>query len=132
MTTVHKPRLLHNDIGDRLESETGKPSGKGKRPADADPPYTVVHAAPTRSTEGGLTDPNQIRQNTFHVVYIGADKDEAQWMQEQSQKALLGWAPTVTGFSPGKIELDQENLFGRSDMDGPTYEIADRYLVYVS
>lgn len=132
MTTVHKPRLLYDAINSRLASETGKSIGEGKRPDSTDPPYAVIHPAPTRSTEGGLTDPNQIRQNTFQVHCVGTTMDEAQWMQEKCQEALIGWAPTVTGFSPGKIELDQEGLTSRSDLDGPTYEIADRYLVYVS
>jgi hypothetical protein len=132
MTTVHKPRLLTDAVAARLAAQTGKSVGEGERPEGASPPYAVVHPAPTRATHGGLTDPNQIRQNTFHVVYVGDTVDEAQWMQEKCQQALLGWAPTVTGFTPGVIELDQENLFSRSDLDGPTYEIADRYLVYVS
>lgn len=132
MTTVHKPRLLHNDIQDRLEDQTGRPVGKGKRPDGASAPYAVLHQTPTRATHGALTDPNQIRRQTFQVVYVGDDIDEAQWMQEQCQAALLGWSPTVTGFSPGAIELDSENLFSRADFDGPTHEIADRYLVYVS
>lgn len=132
MTTVHKPRLLHDAIQTRLESETGKSAGKGKRPDDALPPYMVIFATPTRATEGSLTDPNQIRRQTFQVVYVGDDVDEAQWMQQKAQEALLGWSPTVSGLSPGPVELDNENLFSRTDFDGPTHEIADRYLVYVS
>lgn len=130
MTTVHKPRLLYDSIKTRLETQ--KPTEVGKRPDGVSPPYMVIHPTPTRATEGSLTDPDQIRRQTFQVVYVGDDRNEAQWMQEKAQETLLGWSPSVTGFSPGPVELDNENLFSRTDFDGPTHEIADRYLVYVS
>jgi hypothetical protein len=91
----------------------------------------VLRPAPDRDTYGTLTDANQTRVQTFQVFYVGADMDSAQFLQEAVQTALLGWAPTVAGFSPSRIELDLGDLLGGPDFDGPTYEIADRYLIYV-
>jgi hypothetical protein len=78
-----------------------------------------------------LTDPNQTRIQTFQVFYVGDTMDEAQQLQEDCQTALLGWAPTVAGFTPGPIEFDLADIIHGPDLDGPTYEIADRYLIAV-
>ncbi|MFP4074049.1 MAG: hypothetical protein ACLFVZ_08415 [Actinomycetota bacterium] len=131
MTTVHKPRPLYDAIKTRIADQTGRPCGKGKRPPEAEPPYSVLRAAPDRDSYGTLTDANQTRVRTFQVFYVGDDVDEAQQLQTDCQSALLGWAPTVDGFTPGPIELDQGDLIDGPDHDGPTYEIADRYLIAV-
>ena len=131
MVTIHKPRLLYDAIRVRLATVTGKPVGEGKRPPGAEPPYAVIRPAPDRDTYGTLTDPNQTRVQTFMVFYVGKDMDEAQHLQEQCQAAILGWAPTVTGFSPGAIEFDLAEVRHGPDPDGPTYEISDRYLIAV-
>ena len=131
MTTVHKPRLLYDAIRTRIATATSKPCGEGKRPPGASTPYSVLRPAPNRGSYGTLTDPNQTRVRTFQVFYVGDDMDEAQSLQEACQASLLGWSPTVAGFTPGPIELDLEDLINGPDHDGPTYEIADRYLITV-
>lgn len=130
--TVYDPRLLHDAIEARLEAQTGKPVGKGKRPAGASPPYAVLRSTTGRQAEGSLDDPNQISYPTFIVFYVGDDSDEAQWMQQKARAALLGWRPTLTGFSPGPVELDLENVIDGPDLDGPVHEIADRYFLFLS
>jgi hypothetical protein len=79
-----------------------------------------------------LGDPNEIRLPTFLVFYVGKDMDAAQHLQEQSQTALLGWRPVVAGFDPGPIRLDLADVRNGPDFDGPTYEIADRFLIFVA
>lgn len=132
MVTVHKPRLLYDAIRTRLASQTSKPVGEGKRPATASTPYYVVRPFPDRASFGSQTDPNQIRLQTFLVFYVGNTMDAAQELQEDAQAALLGWAPTVAGCNPAPIELDLGDVRNGPDFDGPTYEIADRYLITVS
>jgi hypothetical protein len=130
--TVYDPRLLHDAVKVQLETGTGKDVGKGQRPVNAEPPYSVLRGFTAPPSEGGLSDPNQISHPTFLVFYVGADADSAQWLQEKARTSLLGWSPTLAGFAPGPVELDLENVIDGPDFDGPVYEIADRYSIFLS
>lgn len=131
MVTIHEPRPLHAAIKTQLET-TGKQIGLGKAPADPDPPYAVLYPLPDRSAEGSLSNPWQVATQMFQVTYVGDDMTEAQWMQEKARGVLLGWAPTVSGWSPGPVEMDLPNVIGQTDFDGPVFTLADRYSIYVS
>jgi hypothetical protein len=132
MVTVHKPRLLYDAISARLVAETSRPVGDGKRPPGASPPYYVIRSAPDELSDGPLADRDQIRHNNFLVFCVGNTRDAAQLLQEDAQEALLDWSPTVAGFSPQPIGLDLPNVRDSPDLDGPVYEIADRFSVFVS
>jgi hypothetical protein len=67
----------------------------------------------------------------FQVTAVGGDMDEAQWMQYEVRLALLGWSPTVTGWTFGPIRLDLPSGVLRDD-DGPVFYTTDRFFVFVS
>jgi len=131
MVTVHDPRLLYNAIVTRLVTQTSKPVGNAVRPDGATAPYAVVYPLPDRATFGTLTDANQISLQLFQVTCVGDTMEEAQWMQQKTRLALLGWVPSVTGWVPNRVELDQGSGVIRDD-DGPVvFYTTDRFSLYV-
>lgn len=128
--TVHDPRPVYDAIVARLVSETGEEVGEAQRPEGATPPYSVVYPLPDRATFGTLTDANQISLQLFQVSCVGATMDEAQAMQTKVRAALLGWAPTVAGFTPNRIELDLGSGVRRDDK-GVVFITTDRFSMYV-
>lgn len=131
MVTVHEPRPIHAAIVTRVTTQTSKQVGKGKSPGGATP-YAVLYPLPDRETFGSITDPWQVARQLFQITYVGGDMDEAQWMQEQTRNALLGWQPSVNGWDIGPVEIDVANLSGATDFDGPVFTLADRFSIYVS
>lgn len=130
MVTVHNPRLLYNAIITRLATQTEKSVGDAVRPDNPSNPYAVVYPLPDRATLGTLTDPNAISLQLFQVTCVGTDMDEAQWMQNRVRSALLGWTPTLVGFTANRIELDLGSGVLRDD-DGPVFYTTDRFSLYV-
>lgn len=128
--TIHKPRPLYDAISTRIATGTGKPCGDAVRPPGASPPYSVIHPLPDIETYGTLTDPTQISHQLFQVTCVGKTMDEAQELQSDVRAALLGFAPTVAGRSPNRIELDLGSGVRRDD-DGPVFYTTDRYNLYV-
>jgi hypothetical protein len=128
--TIHDPRPLYDAIVSRLETQTGKDIGEGVRPEDADPPYAVVYPLPDSSYLATLTDPHESSLQLFQVTCVGDTMDEAQWMQREAREALIGWTPTVAGWSPNRIELDLGSGVIRDD-GGPVFYTTDRFTLYM-
>jgi hypothetical protein len=131
MVTVHEPRPILAAIKSRVETQTSKNVGKGKSPGGSTP-YAVVFPLPDSATFGSITDNWQVARQLFQITFVGADMDEAQWLQEKTRTALLGWQPSVSGWDIGPVEMDSPNLSGGTDFDGPVFTIADRFSIYVS
>jgi hypothetical protein len=131
VSTVHDPQPLYEAIVGRLATHTDEPADLAQRPPEASPPYAVVYPLPDRSTTGSITDPSQISRQLFQVTAVGATAYGAQWMQHKVRLALEGWRPTVAGWDPGPIELDQGSGV-TPDRDGPVFITTDRFTIYVS
>lgn len=126
--TAHDPRLLADALAARLTSETGRPIGEAEAPSDTTTPYAVLYMLPDGQQTGALTDRTQIVWARFQVTCVGADPDEAQWMQQKARAALLGWAPTVTGENPTAVTLDRGAGITRDDdLQPPQFYTTDRF-----
>jgi hypothetical protein len=73
----------------------------------------------------------QIGYQIFQVTAVGADMEEAQWMQHKVRQALLGFTPTVTGWATGPISAEQPRGVTRDD-DGPVFITTDDFRIFVS
>jgi hypothetical protein len=128
--TIHDPRPLYDAVVTRIAGQTSKPCGEAVRPPDAEPPYAVVYPLPDRDNVGTLTDPHLISWQLFQVTCVGDTMDEAQWMQRAVRAGLLGWTPTVAGWSPNRVELDLGSGVVRDD-DGVVFYTTDRFSIYM-
>lgn len=103
--TANQPKPLYDAIIARLQTQTGKQIGLGRAPDDVTTPYAVVYPLPDIASTGSLDDPDSDVWWSFQVTANGSDMNEALWMQGRCRTALLGWTPSVAGYSCGRVEL---------------------------
>lgn len=128
--TIHDPRPLYDAIVTQLETVTGKAIGEAVRPEGTNPPYAVVYPLPDAGYLATLTDPHESSLQLFQVTCVGGTMDSALWMQQVVREALIDWTPTVTGWSPNRIEMDLGSGVLR-DPDGPVFYTTDRFSLYM-
>ena len=135
--TAHNPTTIYADIVARLTSQTGKAVGESEAPAGAVQnaslePYVIVYPQ-LELFEGSLSDPNIIDEFTFQLTCVGGTMAHAQWMQHSARAAVLGWAPTVAGFTPTPIRLVLGSGIARDDdVQPPVFYSTDRFECFTS
>ena len=105
--TAHNPQTFYAAVVSRLSSQTGKNVGRAEAPSDVTLPYAVVYPldeAADLDVNGTLGDPHDTTVFEWQVTSVGGTAEQAEWMQQKVRSALVGWAPTVSGVSSGKVE----------------------------
>lgn len=129
--TANDPKSVREAIVTRLSSSTGKSIGEANAPSSVTTPYGVFYPLPDQDSDGSLTDPDSDVWWEFQVTGIGADLDEAQWMQNKIREAMLGWTPTVSGLSLSPVELTQgSGVLRDDDVKEPLFYSTDRFRVH--
>jgi hypothetical protein len=99
--TVHNPQTFYATVATRIASQTSKNVGRGEAPSDTTTPYAVVYQLDEPDdpeTAGSLGDPHASTVFEWQVTSVGSTAEQAEWMQHEVRKALLGWTPS--GASP--------------------------------
>lgn len=134
--TAHDPRTFYDAIVTRLSGQTSKNIGEANAPSDTTTPYAVVYQLDEQDnpeTLGNLTDAHESTFFAWQVTSVGADANEAQWMQQKVRAALLGWQPTVSGITCGFVERDGGTGVTRDDdLQPPLFYAVDRFVCFAS
>lgn len=131
--TIHDPGLLYAAVVTRLASQTGKNIGRVEAPSDKTLPYAVVYPVDDSAPPTSLGDTQEVTVHEFQVTSVGATPQQAEWMQTKVRTALLGWVPTVTGYSFGRVDKIGGQPSQRDDGVQPAQFFAtDDYTVFTS
>lgn len=138
MVTVHDTRTVTDAVLARLQSAMD--CGDGVAPtvtknADGLPvsPYAVLYPLTDLDGGGALDDGLQWAMRHFQVTVVGGSREQAEWGQMKARETLMGWSPSVSGLSCGKVELDDPTGVDRDDdVAPPLFFTTDRYRLFVA
>lgn len=132
--TAHDPRLFYAAIKTRLET-TSVSVGESQAPGTTKP-YLVVEPMDEDSepdTMGTLGDGHVTTNYVWRVRSVGSTQEQCLWAQQKARSVLLGWQPTVSGFSCGFVEKDGGfGVFRDDDIQPPVFDVVDEYVCFVS
>ncbi|MFD3516336.1 hypothetical protein [Streptomyces sp. NPDC058657] len=125
-----------------LSSASGKPVGRGRRPATFPPPYYLLHLVDVDTTGPPLEDLNEDISLVYQVTCVsgpdpnvqgsaGSD-DQAQWLADKARTALLGRNP-ATGAWLHPLTVSGAKVMGRRPETEPggTSDPADAIMSHV-
>ena len=132
--TKHDPRLFYAAIKTRLET-TSISTGESQAPGTTKP-YFVVEPMDEDSdpdVRGTLGDAHVSTLFEFRVRSVGLNQEQALWTQKKARDVLLGWKPTVTGYTCGFVEKSGGfGVFRDDDIQPPLFDVVDEFICFVS
>ena len=132
--TIHDPRLFYAAIKTRLET-TNLSVGASQAPGTTTP-YLVIEPMDEDDDpdiHGTLGDGHVTTVYMWRVRSVGSTQEQCLWAQQKARSVLLGWQPTVTGFSPGFVEKSGGfGVFRDDDVQPPIFDVVDEFVCFVS
>jgi hypothetical protein len=87
----------------------------GESPNNTPPPYVVLYPAMPLVTDEGLCGGATVRTHDFQTTAVGGDVQQAQWVAEHVDVALLGQRPVIAGKSTGLVRKEYTQPARRDD-----------------
>ena len=134
---VHNQQTIIDAILARLVAQSSRPVGDAEAPTDNTRPYAVLYPLgddPDPDTRGTLSDPVQSTVIEFQITSVGDTRQSAQFMANHAAATIVGWSPTVAGYSFGPISREAGADAPRRDESSEStlfYQV-DRYSVFVN
>lgn len=125
-----------------LTSATGKPVGRGAKPLNTAPPYSLLYPLDTHLSGAPLADEHEDISLVYQVTHVsGPDPnkpnsygslDQVEWMADKTRTAFLGRDP-VTGLWLNTITVPGAKVKARGlDIEpGGTNDPGDAIISYV-